>query len=181
MDSDESELLAVIATTWQPVFEPHPTPGAVGVDQWLEMASPSEAFSVHVVAFVEDRVVVIRPEERAWEMPGGRREPHETIEETARRELLEEAGVALRSLHVFATMWFRWNPPTHALALRQVAIGWGDADVIGAPTNPPAEIATAEVAIVDVEAAVAMLCGAGGDALAAGYAAAAHLRGLSTR
>lgn len=173
------ELLAAIAARWPMAFEPHPTPGAVDVEQWLELASPSDAFSVHVVAFVEDQVVVIRPEGRAWEMPGGRREPHESLDQTARRELLEEAGIALGSLQVFATMWFRWHPPTHEPAARQVAIGWSDADVVGAPTNPPGEIATAEVAIVDVAAAVSMLCDAGRDALAACYDAAAHVRGRS--
>ena len=42
-----------------------------------------------------------------WEMPGGKREPDESIEETARRKLLEECGVEdvhLRAVAAYSIM-----------------------------------------------------------------------------
>lgn len=57
---------------------------------------PDELISnVHVVARTEGGIVVCR-NDLGWRfLPGGTREPDEPIEETARRELLEEAGAQL--------------------------------------------------------------------------------------
>jgi ADP-ribose pyrophosphatase len=40
-----------------------------------------------------------------WELPAGRRDPGETAEEGARRELEEEVGLRPRSLEPIATFW----------------------------------------------------------------------------
>ncbi len=52
---------------------------------------------VGVVVFNDDRVLLIRrgkpPREGQWSLPGGRQRLGERVEETARREVAEEAGI----------------------------------------------------------------------------------------
>lgn len=49
-----------------------------------------------VVADARDRVLLVRPARRGgWEVPGGMREPGESVAEGAAREVAEETGVAL--------------------------------------------------------------------------------------
>ncbi len=52
---------------------------------------------VGVVVFKDDRVLLIRrgkpPREGQWSLPGGRQRLGERVEETARREVAEEAGI----------------------------------------------------------------------------------------
>jgi len=54
---------------------------------------------VGVVVFKDDSVLLIRrgkpPREGQWSLPGGRQRLGERIEETARREVQEEAGVEI--------------------------------------------------------------------------------------
>jgi 8-oxo-dGTP diphosphatase len=65
----------------------------------LDSAQFSASFdAVVVVLFAGERVVLVKNEARAWEFPGGHREGHESYEETAAREALEEAGVHMRDL-----------------------------------------------------------------------------------
>ena len=50
---------------------------------------------VTVTAFVPDgggRVLLVRPNGRGWEMPGGRVEPAEDVAQAAVREVEEETG-----------------------------------------------------------------------------------------
>ncbi len=48
-----------------------------------------------IIARAEGKLVFCKHRQReTWELPGGRREPGETIEETARRELMEETGAS---------------------------------------------------------------------------------------
>ena len=54
--------------------------------------SPKEPF-VYVIAFFDDEFVMVRHRRRAWEMPGGRVEPGETVDEAASREFSEETGL----------------------------------------------------------------------------------------
>jgi len=62
---------------------------------WFDLEACDEAamgFAVHA-AFLDGRLVLVRNRARpCWELPGGRREPGESILDTARRELREECG-----------------------------------------------------------------------------------------
>lgn len=53
---------------------------------------------VYVIAFRDQEFVMVRHRIRGWEMPGGRVEPGESLEEAARREFLEETGMVLRDV-----------------------------------------------------------------------------------
>src|SRR6476620_2328130 len=46
-----------------------------------------------------DQWLLTKHKERGWEFPGGKREPGETIEEAAIREVEEETGAKLKTLH----------------------------------------------------------------------------------
>lgn len=63
--------------------------------RWFALEDMDEGmigFAVHA-AFLGERLVLVRNRaRRCWELPGGRREPGESILETARRELREECG-----------------------------------------------------------------------------------------
>ena len=61
-------------------------------------ALPESFDAVVVVLFCDGKPVLVRDERRAWEFPGGRREGTETFEETASREVYEEAGVAIEDV-----------------------------------------------------------------------------------
>jgi 8-oxo-dGTP diphosphatase len=68
---------------------------------WFALGERAEAeigFAVHA-AFHDGRLVLVRNRgRRAWELPGGRREPGESILDTARRELVEECGAPAAEL-----------------------------------------------------------------------------------
>jgi ADP-ribose pyrophosphatase YjhB (NUDIX family) len=58
---------------------------------------PSEELvtSVRAVVLCGDRVLICRNPDAVHALPGGRREPGESFEETLRREVLEETGYAI--------------------------------------------------------------------------------------
>jgi len=61
---------------------------------------------VVVVLFAGEKLVLVENRGRAWEFPGGRREGGESWDETAAREVLEEAGAHIdepRSLGYYVT------------------------------------------------------------------------------
>jgi 8-oxo-dGTP diphosphatase len=98
--------------------------------------------NVHVVAFVEKRIVVCREAQPMWFLPGGTRECGESIEDCAARELAEEAGVSLvgpltwiGAHYCTSTLqgpYRAWQPHPNRAML------WCYADVRqdGEPTNP---------------------------------------------
>jgi 8-oxo-dGTP diphosphatase len=57
-------------------------------------ATKREPFA-YVIAFHGDRFIMVRHKDRKWEMPGGRLESHETHEQAAKREFIEETGRTL--------------------------------------------------------------------------------------
>ncbi|MEO3944266.1 NUDIX domain-containing protein [Gorillibacterium sp. CAU 1737] len=63
-----------------------------------EVSDDRVKFAV-IVAFEEEHGIFVRHNNRStWEIPGGRREPFESIEETAERELYEETGAVSYSI-----------------------------------------------------------------------------------
>ena len=61
---------------------------------------PPDHDSVVCLTYLGERPLMVRNRKRAWEFPGGHREPGEGISDTARREAWEEAGATLGEIRV---------------------------------------------------------------------------------
>lgn len=138
---------AELASTYPDLFQPHLHSWAgVKRDYTLQLTLdlPDEDLVVNVrlIAVEDGRVVVCETIEGWRTLPGGSREQGEPIEQTASRELLEEAGYALTGPVTWiasftvtsnTTPWRDWHPfPVSAWL-----VGTADARKIGTPTNPP--------------------------------------------
>jgi 8-oxo-dGTP diphosphatase len=67
----------------------------------LEAPPPPQTIAnVNIVPRVGDRLLVLQHEDGSWDVPGGTLEAGESYLETARRELIEEAGAKLASFSV---------------------------------------------------------------------------------
>jgi 8-oxo-dGTP diphosphatase len=68
----------------------------------MQASQPAEPNAASVALIRDGEVLLIQrafePFKGMWTLPGGRREPGESIGETARRELLEELGLAVTDL-----------------------------------------------------------------------------------
>ncbi len=113
--------------------------------------------SVHVVGFIDDRIVVCRDQRPdVWFLPGGTREPGESIDDCLVRELREEAGARISgSFHPIGAhvgMAESSGPYRPHLPHPRVAWLWGYADVAveGVPTNPRGGEQIEEVRVVEV-------------------------------
>ena len=77
------------------------SPLPLRIEYYVGVEPPEERLvtSVRAVVFSGDEVLVLRNRDAVHALPGGRREPGETFEETLRREVLEETGYAIREAH----------------------------------------------------------------------------------
>jgi ADP-ribose pyrophosphatase YjhB (NUDIX family) len=75
---------------------------------YVEDELPSLAYitSVRSLVLREDHILVLRNADGTHILPGGRREPGETLEETLRREVAEEAGWSIRSPRLLGFLHF---------------------------------------------------------------------------
>ncbi|HEY7021210.1 MAG TPA: NUDIX hydrolase [Ktedonobacterales bacterium] len=99
------------------------TPAATETDQWgalqfdvtaylTESAPPLEyVTSVRAVVARGKQALVITSPDREHILPGGRREPGESLTETLRREALEETGWSLISLRLLGCKHFHHLTP----------------------------------------------------------------------
>jgi 8-oxo-dGTP pyrophosphatase MutT (NUDIX family) len=137
--------------------------------------------NVSVVPFVGTQVVIIRLEDGRYELPGGTREMGETIFDTARRELVEEAGAKLLDYALFgAWRCFSasekpYRPHLPHPEFYRIA-GYGEVELVGQPTNPADGEQVAAVEVVTLEAAVAKFTASGRPDLADLYRLAASAR-----
>ena len=69
---------------------------------------PRPIVGIGIVVIRDDTVLLVRrgkpPNVGSWTLPGGAQELGETAEQAARRELLEETGLEVESLHFAATV-----------------------------------------------------------------------------
>ena len=65
---------------------------------FLNDSFSKQADHVLVICRFFDQWLLTRHKERGWEFPGGKREPGETLEEAALREVEEETGAKLKNL-----------------------------------------------------------------------------------
>ena len=99
--------------------------------------------STHVAAFVDGQVIMCRDErEDVWFLPGGTREPGESVADSLARELLEEAGAHLIGdfYPIGAHVGVSDTPEPYRPHLPHPAKawlwGWADAVIVGPPTLP---------------------------------------------
>ncbi|WP_040423017.1 NUDIX hydrolase [Actinopolymorpha alba] len=99
--------------------------------------------SIHVVGFVGEAITVCRGDTGEWFLPGGTREPDESVEQAVDREIAEEAGAR----RVGPLRWFgahycvsdQPKPYRPHLPHPEKAWLWCFTDVVldSTPTNPP--------------------------------------------
>ncbi len=136
-----------------------------GFDVQFSTAVPPDELvtNIHLVGFVGERVVVCRDRPEHWFLPGGTREPGESIDECVSRELREEAGARLVGplYHLGAHDCVTDRPApyrAHQPHPRKAWL-WCSADVVvdAEPTNPADGEQVTEVRAVDLATARRLL------------------------
>lgn len=98
--------------------------------------------NINIIPRIEDKWLILRTEAGTWEIPGGTREPNESLLETLQRELLEEAGAKISNKIIPIGAWkcychagkpYRPHTP-HPVYYRYVVTA--EVEIIGKPTNP---------------------------------------------
>jgi len=92
--------MKVIHTEHDLYFVPKPNDARMILSDQLPPVEHTTA--ALVFAFESDRLLMTQLKSRGWDLPGGHIEPHETPEQSARREVFEETGARLQQLHCFA-------------------------------------------------------------------------------
>lgn len=109
----------------------------------LDLPPEDLVSNVHVLARTDGGLVLCR-NDLGWRfLPGGTREPDETVEETARRELLEEAGARLDGplRWIGASRADHHSPEPYRPHLPFPVSYWlcavAEVSLVAAPSNPP--------------------------------------------
>ena len=117
---DTAPEVALYFAALRPVAE-HEFVAPDGVDRlrvtsYLTEAAPPARYvrSVRCVVLRADTVLGLRREERAHVLPGGRREPGETLLQTLEREVLEEAGWTTTAPRQIGVVRLSWLTPLPA-------------------------------------------------------------------
>jgi 8-oxo-dGTP pyrophosphatase MutT (NUDIX family) len=159
----------------------------VGVDwrfeSWVGDPPSHEVAGVELVPFVGEDCVVARLADGRIMRPGGTAEPHEHWVITARRELAEETGAKLLTLHPFGIFRCRWRKRPKWLVAHHPypefvrVIAWCDAALVGPPGNPVGAEQVSDVLTLSPADAAAMFVAQGRREYADLYEMAAALRG----
>ncbi len=152
-----------------------------GFTQTATVPDRSLIQSVNIVPFVGERCVVIEVADGSLTLPGGTREPGESLLETARRELLEEAGGEIDLAQPLGYWACRSGRPEpwrahlpHPDYLRLIVIA--EVRLIGPPSNPQDGERIAQVDVMTLPDTVARFRRAGQPELADVYALASAVR-----
>jgi 8-oxo-dGTP pyrophosphatase MutT (NUDIX family) len=95
--------------TWS--YEGAPLPLRIAYYVGDPLPPPELVTSVRALVVCGGEVLTMRNEDGVHVLPGGRREPGESFDETLRRELLEEAGCRARVTRVLGSAHLRHRAP----------------------------------------------------------------------
>ena len=150
--SDYPELARPRRWKWGPIDSQFELLGEMPEDRLIS--------NVRIVPFAGDELVVLKMSDDQWDHPGGTREPGEPAIETARRELIEEAGARLISFHPFGLIRchsLQDKPYRPHMAHPDFfhLVVTADVELVGEPTIPDDEpVHTLQVDAVSLEEAV---------------------------